>query len=118
MNTNRPRHIQIDYNLFLQMSAYVTNHFDPEDPDSQSILLGIRDKFASMERRDLYSAYKSAPSAAAREMAREEYLSMMGIPESFRWPAEQDLNVNRISSPAQQENSCSENSVADVNDVG
>ena len=94
MNTSKPKAIQIDYDLFLQLISYVARHFDSEDPDLQSILVGIRKKFISVARRDLYSAYKNAPSAAAREKARQEYLNLMGVPESFRWPAEQDLNVH------------------------
>ena len=94
MHTNRPKTIQIEYDLFLQMVSYISRHHDLDDPDLQTIINGILKKYSSMARRDLYSVYKSASSAIAREEARQIYLSMMGVPESFRWPEKQDINVH------------------------
>lgn len=106
MNSNKPKTIQIDYDLFLQMISYISRHYDLDDPYLQSILDGIQKKYTSMARRELYSVYKSAPSATARENARKEYLSMMGVPESFRWPAEQDLNVSPLRLDATGKDNC------------
>jgi hypothetical protein len=45
----------------------------------------IDDKISAMNRREAYSASKSAESPEEREAARKKYLDMVGIPESFRW---------------------------------
>lgn len=93
MNVVRPKTIQIDYDLFLNMVAYISDHADSNEPTLKIISNGIREKLDAMERRTLYTAYKIAPSAEEREKARQKYLEMMGIPESFRWPSGQDVNV-------------------------
>ena len=95
MNITKPKSIQIDYDLFLNMAAYISAHVDLTDPALKGIFSGIHEKLDSMERRMLYTAYKVAPSTEARENARQKYLDMMGIPESFRWSAAQDVNVVR-----------------------
>ena len=35
--------------------------------------------------RELYAKYKTAPTEAQREQARQEYLNRRSIPESCRW---------------------------------
>ena len=93
MNNTKPKSVQIDYDLFLNMAAYISEHVDLTDPALKSIFSGIREKLDSMERRALYTAYKVALSAEDRENARQKYLEMMEIPESFRWSTAQDVNV-------------------------
>ncbi len=93
MNVIRPKSIQIDYDLFLSIVAYISEHADPQDPKLKNISAGIHEKLDAIERRTLFTAYKMAPSAEERETARQRYLELMGIPKSFRWPASQDVNV-------------------------
>ena len=85
--------IQIDYQLFRRMISYISSHSDPSDPAYEVIYISILQKLESMEKHALFTVYKTAPDIESREKARQKYLDMMGIPDSFRWPAEQDRNV-------------------------
>ena len=93
MNALNPKTVQVDYDLFLSMIKYISCHTDKEDPLWKAIESGISMKVDALARRALYTAYKTAPSMEARELARQEYLDMLGIPESFRWSTSQDVNV-------------------------
>jgi len=42
-------------------------------------------KLDAMLNRQLYSRYKTAPTEAEREQARQEYLDRRGVPQSYRW---------------------------------
>ena len=46
---------------------------------------GLEEKLEAMERRDLYTIYKIAPTEEEREKARREYLEKVGVHRSFRW---------------------------------
>ena len=93
MKNNKPKTIQIDYDLFRRMFVYIITHIDKEDSDYEIIMSGLGAKFEAMQRRELYSIYKSSCSVEAKEKARQEYLNMLGVPESFRWAADQDVNL-------------------------
>ena len=93
MSNNRVRTIQIDYGLFLRLISFFAEHADPGDPSIKEISKGIHEKLEAMEKHALYTSYKTAATAEERERARNEYLKLMGIPESFRWPAAYDTNV-------------------------
>ena len=93
MNTYKS--IQIDFQLFQRMISYISSHSDTSDPAYEVIYNSILQKLESMEKHALFTVYKTAPDIKSREKARQKYLDMMGIPESFRWPAKQDRNVTR-----------------------
>lgn len=56
----------------------------PEELDKR-VFDGLIDKLQKMADRELYTAYKTAPTEEEREKARKKYLDSKGIPESFRW---------------------------------
>lgn len=46
----------------------------------------LNDKFDSLVKHELYSKYKDKNlDEAEREKARQEYLDMIGVRDSFRW---------------------------------
>lgn len=94
-NGTRPRTIQIDYDLFLLMVHFFLMHDSISDADDRAVRIydGIEKKFESLERRALYTVYKTSHSFEEREKARLEYLDMMGIPEDFRWVSGTDPSL-------------------------
>lgn len=44
-----------------------------------------RDAAIRKKARDLYTRYKTAPTEAEREQARQAYLDLKGIDKDFRW---------------------------------
>lgn len=80
--------IQIPESLFYDIIRYyiITSEGGevPEDLDKR-VFDGLTDKIQKKIDRDLYTAYKTAPTEEEREKARQKYLDSKGIPESFRW---------------------------------
>ena len=72
--------VQIPYNLFLDLAMY---HLRGEDDYEEEIRQGLEQKLDSMLNRQLYSRYKTAPTEAEREQARQEYLDRRGVPQSY-----------------------------------
>jgi hypothetical protein len=56
-----------------------------DDEVAAHIYSGICNVIEAQTRHAVYSKYKTAPSEAERERARQEYLERAGIPSSFRW---------------------------------
>lgn len=76
--------IQISQKLFAQIIQYFSSG-DPDPELRQAIERGIDAKIDAMNRRDYYTAYKTAESLQEREKARQRYLDSVGMRESFRW---------------------------------
>ncbi|MCR4930523.1 MAG: complexin-2 [Lachnospiraceae bacterium] len=74
--------VQIPEKLFFSLLRYFI--LEQED-ERKYIASGLEDKLQSMVKHDLYSKYKTAPTAEEREKARKEYLDEVGVPQSFRW---------------------------------
>ena len=74
--------VQIPYDLFLDLAMY---HLRGEDAYEEEIRHGLEQKLDAMLNRQLYSRYKTAPTEAEREQARQEYLDRRGVPQSYRW---------------------------------
>ena len=89
----RPRNILLDYDLFVDLYVYACRHSEQDDLQFKRLCAGVRRKLEAMMRHDLYSLYKSSANEATRAKAREEYLDAIGLPDSFRWCTEQDVNV-------------------------
>ena len=53
----------------------------------------MKKKLNALMRHVLYTLYKAGASEEIRNKARDEYLDAADIMESFRWSAEQDVNV-------------------------
>lgn len=90
---NRPQNIQISYDLFLDMIDYIADHSDESDYRLDDILQAVIDKLEAMARRELYTLYKTGATREIRAQAKEQYMDMMGIPSSYRWSNEHDVNV-------------------------
>ena len=80
--------IQIPESLFYDILRYyvITSEGEevPKELDKR-VLDGLTDKVQKIADRELYTAYKTAPTEEEREKARQKYLDSKGIPESFRW---------------------------------
>ena len=74
--------VQIPYDLFLDLAMY---HLRGEDAYEEEIRHGLEQKLDAMLNRQLYSRYKTAPTEAEREQARQEYLDRRGVPQNYRW---------------------------------
>ena len=88
-----PRTIQIDFELFEDLSVYAARHAEPDDLQFKRITACVKEKMESLMKHELYSLYKAGASEEIRKKAREKYLEVAGILEAFQWAAEQDVNV-------------------------
>lgn len=100
---NRPKSIQIKYELFTELIRYISEHPDHNDPKYSWIMNSFQEKLEAMERHDLYTLYKTGESREVRAQARQKYLEEMGITPSFRWGTEQDVNVLNAGKPKEAE---------------
>ena len=76
------KNVSIPYELF---SCLVDYHLNGEEYLEEEIRDGLEEKLEAMQRRELYTRYKTAPDEAQREEARQEYLDSRGVPASYRW---------------------------------
>ena len=74
--------VQIPYELFVALLRY---HLLEDDCCAEEIRQGLEQKLDSLVRHELYKKYKTAPTQEEREKARQEYLDIRGILNSFRW---------------------------------
>ena len=95
MLKNTPKTIQIDFDLFEDLYVYAARHAEPDDPQYKRITMAVKKKLNALMRHVLYTLYKAGASEEIRNKARDEYLDAADIMESFRWKAEQDMNVTR-----------------------
>lgn len=91
----KPKNIQIDFDLFQDLVAYAIRHSDTDDAQFTRIEYGVRKKLDAMLRHDLYTMYKSGASESERSSARKKYLNAIGLFVDFNWPDSQDVNVTR-----------------------
>ena len=89
----RPKNIQIDFDLFQDLVVYAIRHGDADDAQFTRIEYGVRKKLDAMLRHDLYSMYKSGASESERSSARKKYLDAIGLFDDFMWPDSQDANI-------------------------
>ena len=89
----RPQNILLDYELFVDLYVYACRHSEQDDLQFKRLYAGVRKKLEAMMRHDLYSLYKTGANEETRAKARQEYLDAIGLSDSFRWNAEQDVNV-------------------------
>ncbi len=93
MLTHKPKTIQIDFDLFEDLYVYSARHAEPDDLQYKRITMAVKKKLNALMRHVLYTLYKAGASEEIRNKARDEYLDAADIMESFRWSAEQDVNV-------------------------
>ena len=95
MLKDTPTTIQIDFDLFEDLSVYAARHAEPDDLQFKRITTCVKKKMESLMKHELYSLYKAGASEEIRKKAREKYLEIAGILEAFQWNAEQDVNISR-----------------------
>lgn len=93
--TTMNKQIQVDYDLFRDLVVYVMGHEDEGNVLYERIRIGIRKKADAMKRRAAYTTYKTGKNPQTRQQGRDIYLEFIGLADDFRWPVEQDYNVNR-----------------------
>lgn len=86
----REKSVTIPKILFEQMAVYCLEEKARTPELLNRIRIGIYDKLDRQVNHDLYTKYKTAPTAAQREQARRQYLDNIGIHEDFRWESKEN----------------------------
>ena len=81
---SKPKTIQIEYDLFLNLILYTAMYPDHSSLYDQ-ITYGVAQKLRKMAQHDLFGTYKTAATEEERKKALTAYLDSLGIPEDFRW---------------------------------
>ena len=80
---------QISNELFAALCRWHVSTDELDELETDELLGYIRSeldkKLQAVIRRELYTKYKTEPTAEARERARQAYLDAAGVPEDFRW---------------------------------
>lgn len=74
--------VQISEELFYMLLRF---HLLDDDLWQEEIEEGLQQKLDAMINRNLYTRYKTAPTEAEQEQARQEYLDRKGYFPDFRW---------------------------------
>lgn len=82
------KNVQIPTDLFFDICDYFFK--EQEDSLADDIRAELNLKIDKLVNHELFSRYKTAPTVAEREKARQEYLDHRGIPGSFRTNTEQE----------------------------
>lgn len=82
------KNVQIPTDLFFDICDYFFK--EQEDGLADDIRAELNLKIDKLVNHELFSKYKTAPTGAEREKARQEYLDRRGIPGSFRTDREQE----------------------------
>ena len=96
----KPDKVQVPYDLFCNIFRYFFLGAGRDDysEEAEAIRKQIHDKLTAARKRKLYSMSKDKNlTPEEREKARQEYLDLAGIKDSFRWSreyAEHLLNGN------------------------
>lgn len=76
------KQIQISEELFIKLVKF---HLCDDDLWQEEIEQGLQSKLEAMIKKNLYTAYKVAPSLDEKEKARTEYLDSVGMHRDWRW---------------------------------
>lgn len=76
------KNVQISEELFFSLIKYHLMDMQELQPQIQKAL---EQKMDSMVKRQIYTAYKIAPTEEERKKARQEYLDKIGMNQDFRW---------------------------------
>ena len=78
----KEKQIQISQKLFIMLVKYFVLEMEV---DCEEIKKELNKKLDAVSMRQLYSTYKTAPTEAEKEEARQKYLDAKGVPTNFRW---------------------------------
>ncbi|MBR3275688.1 MAG: complexin-2 [Eubacterium sp.] len=74
--------VKISLQLFIDLVRYhLLDFYDVE----ASIKKELEKKMEAYKKRALYTKYKTAETEKERELARNEYLELIGLNDDFRW---------------------------------
>lgn len=76
------KNVQIAESLFISLVRF---HLLEETEELPKIEKGLMDKLDALEKRRLYTQYKTASADAEKENARKKYINSQGIPNKFQW---------------------------------
>ena len=76
------KNVQISQELFIRLIRLLV--FE-SDEDTDLIKKELEDKMEKLARHEIYSKFKTAPTEAEKEKARQDYLDMVGMHKDFRW---------------------------------
>lgn len=76
--------VQIPQELFYELVRYFILD-DATEERYKSISGGLESKIDKLVKHEVYSASKTAETPEEREKARQQYLDMVGMRDSFRW---------------------------------
>lgn len=80
----KSRNVQIPEELFVEMVRYFLLE-QQDEATAKRITALIEGKVEAMNRHELYTKYKTSPTAAEQEKARRDYLDSVGMRDGFRW---------------------------------
>ena len=78
----KEKQIQISQKLFIMLVKYFVLDMEV---DCEEIKKELNKKLDAVSMRQLYSTYKTVPTEAEKEEARQKYLDAKGVPTNFRW---------------------------------
>ena len=99
IQTQKPRTVKLDFDLFKDLYIYAYRHSDSDDLQYRRLTAGVQKKLKSMMHHDLYSSYITGETGEERKRARDLYLGSIGLSDDFRWPDSDDRHVNPDNSP-------------------
>ena len=84
----KEKQVQIPFKTFVELIVVtddLLNNRELEKDKVQNIYQVLINKLDAIEKRELYTKYKVAPTEEEREEARQKYLEKIGINKDFRW---------------------------------
>ena len=94
IQTQAPRTVKLDFELFKDLYLYAYRHSDPDDLQYRRLTVGVQKKLQSMMRHDMYSSYVTGKTVEERKAARNTYLNSIGLSDGFRWPDSYDVHFH------------------------
>jgi hypothetical protein len=76
------KNVQIPQELFMSLMRCFLLGREELRPEIEK---GLEQKLDSMVKRELFTKYKTAPTEAEKEEARQKYLDKVGMQKGFRW---------------------------------
>lgn len=78
------KHVKIEFKTFIALVRYfcLDDHSEALYGEIKGLL---EDKIDNLTKHQLYTQSKTAETEQEREKARQEYLNIIGMKDSFRW---------------------------------
>ena len=76
------QYVNISWSLFANLVRY---HLADDQELAPKIKKQLETKMEAYKKRGLYTKYKTAKTEDERELARNEYLNLIGMNDDYRW---------------------------------